>query len=327
MQTNIQRTGHIASLDLLRGIAALAVCFFHILANTAFEHIPIIKSILLKGYLGLALFFIISGFIIPYSMYMNKYTFKKFPRYMLKRSCRIEPPYIISFLLIVLMRFIHTAIHGGWYHLDLKQFLLHFFYLNQYFGKEAYTLVYWTLAIEFQYYIIIGLLFSLLMHKNKFIPLVLFFVWAYICWIIMLPYNFFIFQYGLLFMAGILIFLFKINHISIKIFLLFLGITLFLMYFKNGIDIVLTTLFATIVIFIVNKQWKVTNFLGMISFSLYLVHAEASGWLDLYIRDYIPNQLVLKLITLVFAFLFATGFYYLFERPAFKFSKKISYRN
>jgi len=246
---------------------------------------------------------------------------------MLKRSCRIEPPYIISFILIIIMRFVHTALHGGWYMIDWKQFFLHFFYLNQYFGKESYNVVYWTLAIEFQYYILIGILFSLLLSKNKILPLILFIIWALICWVVVLHYNFFIFQYGLLFMAGILIFLYKIKHVSLKTFFSFLFVTLLLMYFKNGLDVVLTTLFATLTIFFINKQWKVTNYLGMISFSLYLVHTEASGWLDIYIRDYIPNQIALKVITLLFAIAFATGFYYLFERPAFYFSKKISYRD
>ena len=165
------------------------------------------------------------------------------------------------------------------------------------------------------------------MNRKLVLPIIMFLFWSCICWIIALPYNFFIFQYGLLFMAGVLIFLYKINHISMKAFFFFLGVTLILMYFKNGLDVVLTTLFATLIIFMLNKQWKVTNFLGMISFSLYLVHLEASGWLEIYISNYIPNHIALKIVTLVFAIAFATGFYYLFERPAFKLSKKISYRN
>src|ERR1035437_4805455 len=257
---------HIPSLNLLRGIAALSVCCFHILPDGC-DNDQLIKSIFRKGYLGLDLFFVISGFIIPYSMYQNNYSIGKFHKFILKRSLRIEPPYIISFLLIICMRIVHVNIHNwqhgqdNWvYTHNWKQFGLHFFYLNQYFGYEAYNVVYWTLAIEFQFYILMGFLFPLILNRNKIAPLILLFIFCNLFWFLDLPYNWFIFQYGFLFLSGILIFLYTIKRISLSDFIILLGIVLTLMYYKNQLEVVLTTIFACASIILIRREWKVTNF-------------------------------------------------------------------
>ena len=117
---------HIASLDLLRGLAAMSVLAFHLLRDCPFEAVPVLKAMIDRGNLGLELFFFISGFIIPYSMYVNGYSTKDFPRYFLKRSCRIEIPYVASFLLVILMRVLHSIRYGDVYVPDWTQFFLHF---------------------------------------------------------------------------------------------------------------------------------------------------------------------------------------------------------
>jgi peptidoglycan/LPS O-acetylase OafA/YrhL len=333
MMQDLTGKKYISSLNLLRGFAALSVCCFHILAKDIFGEYSWIKAVFSKGYLGLDLFFIISGFVIPYSMYQNKYMLKKIHLYLLKRSIRIEPPYIISFLLIVAMRIIFVTLHN-WkfpqdhyvYEHNWKQFLLHFLYLNQYFGYESYTAVYWTLAIEFQFYILMGLLFPIMMISNKIIPVILLAVFCCLIWFLNLPYNWFIFQYGYLFIAGILTFLYYIKRFSFFSFFALLGIVLILMYFKNEIEVVITTLVAIAGILFIRKEWKITNFLGKISYSFYLVHFEAAGWFILYLTGVITNNLILRVTAVLFAILFATGFYYLFERPSLRLSKKISYR-
>lgn len=317
---------YISSLNLLRGLAAVFVCFFHTLPGS-FNEFPFLKCIFSSGYLGLDLFFVISGFIIPYSMYQNKYSIKSFPRFLLKRSLRIEPPYIISFILIVAMRYIHIYINNhSMYTNNWTQFGLHFLYLNQYFGYDSYNVVYWTLAIEFQFYILMGFLFPLIINQRKIIPLFLFVLFSAMCWFLNLHYNWFVFQYGYLFISGILIFLYVIKRISLAYFISLFVVILSLMYFKNGLDVLLTSIFACLAIILIKKEWKLTNFLGTISFSLYLTHTEASGWFILYLKNTIHNDICLRVAALLFALLFAIGFYYLFEKPALQLSKRIKYK-
>ncbi|MGZ3864936.1 MAG: acyltransferase family protein [Bacteroidia bacterium] len=322
---------HILSLNFLRGIAALSVCCFHILSE-GFDGYPELKALFSKGYLGLDLFFVISGFIIPYSMYQNGYSIDRFYQFIIKRSIRIEPPYIISFLLIIGMRILYTYIHNynnpsdHWvYTHDWMRFWLHFGYLNQYFGYEPYAAVYWTLAIEFQFYILMGVLFPLLLSNKKLVPLFVFLIFGGLSWFLDLKYNWFIFQYGFLFCTGILIFLYTINRISAARLVLLGGIVICLMYYKNGLEVSVTALFATACIIFIDKEWRISNFMGKISYSFYLIHGDAAGWFILLLGSSVTDNTLLRILAVIFAIVFAAVFYYLFERPALQFSKKIKY--
>jgi peptidoglycan/LPS O-acetylase OafA/YrhL len=287
---------------------------------------PVAKSIFSYGYLGLDLFFIISGFVIPYAMFRNNYELKKFPVFLLKRITRIEPPYIISFLLIILLRVIYAHINNGAYLMDWKQFGLHFFYLNQYFGYSSYTWVYWTLAIEFQFYLLIGILFPIITSSIKIFSLALFIFFCIVIWHLNLHYDWFVFQYGYLFITGILISLLTIRYISLRTFILLLIPLLILIYFKNGLPVLLTAVFGSICILTIKGQWKVTDFLGKISYSFYLVHLESAGWFINFMRPAITNEIALRICSILFALVFATAFYFLFERPSIKISKRIGFK-
>ena len=49
------------------------------------------------------------------------------------------------------------------------QLLLHLGYLNAFFNYDWSVALYWTLAIEFQFYLSIGLLFPLISHRSLLI--------------------------------------------------------------------------------------------------------------------------------------------------------------
>ena len=73
MDARPARQDHIATLDLLRLAAALAVVFFHYFFRGAAaegalaEGYPAVAPFALYGYLGVNLFFLISGFVIAWS--------------------------------------------------------------------------------------------------------------------------------------------------------------------------------------------------------------------------------------------------------------------
>jgi peptidoglycan/LPS O-acetylase OafA/YrhL len=61
-------------LDMLRGIASFAVCWFHLTnGNVAFLPAGILKSSGAYGWLGVEVFFVISGFVIPYALERSRY--------------------------------------------------------------------------------------------------------------------------------------------------------------------------------------------------------------------------------------------------------------
>src|SRR5207244_1915888 len=64
----------IEAIQGLRGLAAFSVCWFHFTnGNPTFLSPGILKSSGTLGGLGVEIFFVISGFIVPYSLYTSGY--------------------------------------------------------------------------------------------------------------------------------------------------------------------------------------------------------------------------------------------------------------
>ena len=165
--------GTIHSLTLLRAIAALMVCLFHFRGYLWHDENPnmFVKS-LNYGYLGVIMFFVISGFVIPYSMYVKKYQLKHFFQFLLKRTIRIEPPYIIYvFLLMAANYYTLVYLWGMPYPTTLKQFFLNITYLAPFFKVQWINIIFWTLAVEFQFYILTGLVYNIFVNKRFFLIL------------------------------------------------------------------------------------------------------------------------------------------------------------
>jgi proteic killer suppression protein len=91
------RNLNVPILDSLRAFAALSVCLFHFVCTTT-DYIKTqwILDIFSVGSYGVQLFFVISGFVIPWSMYNANFKINHFFKFALKRFSRLEPPYIAS---------------------------------------------------------------------------------------------------------------------------------------------------------------------------------------------------------------------------------------
>ena len=82
-------------IDGLRGIAAAMVTWFH-MTNTYSED-SWVRASGTFGFLGVEIFFVISGFIIPWSMNRAGYTIRTgFGSFLTKRVLRIEPPRLLA---------------------------------------------------------------------------------------------------------------------------------------------------------------------------------------------------------------------------------------
>src|SRR5919205_611382 len=153
--------------DALRGFAAAAVAWFHF-TNGNPSLLP--DDSLLKlsgryGWLGVEVFFVISGFVIPFALARAGYAPSNFGRFVLKRVARLDPPYLASIAFVLLAIYLTALAPGfGGQHFEFSWavLLLHLGYANVFFGRPWLNPVYWTLAVEFQYYLIVGLVFPLL---------------------------------------------------------------------------------------------------------------------------------------------------------------------
>ena len=148
------------SIEALRGVAALSVTWFH-LTNT--YQAGWVRSSGTMGWLGVEIFFVISGFVIPYSLHQSEYRSSNFPRFMLRRLVRLEPPYLASIALVVILTELSSRSPG----FAGSAFIIradpsHILYVIPLTEYSWVNVVYWSLAYEFVFYLVIGALWPIL---------------------------------------------------------------------------------------------------------------------------------------------------------------------
>src|SRR5437867_2467947 len=99
-------------LDALRGVAALAVVVLHMGPRGPFapelSHVvpaPLI-AIGARGFLGVEIFFVLSGFVIAMSMRDVRITPRFFGNFALRRSLRLDPPYLLTIAIVITITFL-----------------------------------------------------------------------------------------------------------------------------------------------------------------------------------------------------------------------------
>lgn len=271
-------TGRIASVDALRGLASLSVAWFHFTnANPALAP-GMLKASGAYGWLGVYIFFVISGFVIPYSLDKANYHPKQFGRFLTKRIARLDPPYLANMGFILLLAFIVPLVpgfRGPKPHFEALQLVAHVGYLNSVVGKQWINPVYWSLGIEFQYYLLIGLIFPLVSSGRATVR-------NTVLAVLVLP-GLFLRQVSLipvhlpLFVLGILTYQYKTGRLSKNFFLLGIALVSGLVGIRLGGAIGITCGVTALVIAFGRFAAKPLTWLGTISYSLYLMHVPVGG--------------------------------------------------
>lgn len=323
---------HIKILDFLRGIAALGVVLYHFATALPTLRLDVMSEILSYGKYGVQVFFVISGFIIPLSMFRSKYRINNFFRYLLKRWVRIDPPSYFSILMTVALYYAAVLILGrpiqgmSWPGLGFTAVFGNLTYTVPYLDTSWYNNVFWTLAIEFQFYIIIGLLFPLLIAKQKYsVPiLVSFLALGYI------P-AFWFFSFGSYFVLGIILFLHREKLLTKTWFWGLAGMSSIACLSQADIA---GFIFGAMTFFVIlsgtELNFKLTNYLGKISYSLYITHLVVGFVLEIVMKRIVnvhehPEGKVLLLVLYTFlAVIFARLFYELIEKRFIQYSKNVS---
>ena len=166
-------TTRLRSIDALRGIAALGVVFYHavdqsdkVVPGGVFKY-PVkgLQYVSSFGYVGVFLFFVISGFCIHLQWARaranNEEPTIRFGQFWKRRIRRLYPPYLIAIALFLLI----TAASIG---INVTRFfvydvVMHLLMLHNLDPKTCYSIngVFWTLAIEEQLYLAYFLLLFL----------------------------------------------------------------------------------------------------------------------------------------------------------------------
>lgn len=309
--------GHISVITFLRAIAAMGVCVVHLHYLCDFSKKPFVDKLFNLGMQGVPIFFVISGFIIPYSLWNSDYSSSKFFKFIGRRALRIDPPY-----LVIIAIALATSIFQG-LRIDIGQLLLHLFYLVPFTEKEWYSSVFWTLGIEFQFYIIMGLTFFLIKHTNIFILAAILLVISLYGYFIPFPnYEDFIVHHIHCFCIGILVLLKFKNRAPLV--LVHSLLALIAVYFCWRVSLItgLVPYLTAITILHINLRFIITDFLGKISYSLYLTHFLSAGLLWEILSPFSIDPLALLSILILFSIGCAYLFFILIEKPSITLSKK-----
>jgi peptidoglycan/LPS O-acetylase OafA/YrhL len=317
-------------LDSLRAFAALSVCLFHfVCTTTGYFKNGTLLSIFSVGKHGVEAFFVISGFVIPWSMYMGRYKLSNFFLFFLKRLSRLEPPYLVSVALAALFLFLRSVWIGtGEYTgLSFNRIALHVGYMIPFVkGYEWLNPVYWTLAIEFQYYLLMALVFVPFMKMNTFVRAVFYSVLlvagqfspshVIFCW---LPF----------FLPGIDLFLLKSGKINVKEYLFFSAALFSYLFFRfPAVSVFFALVPVVFVLFFSQKSVWGLNWIGKFSYSVYLIHPILGAAVVNVLSHYFTQPLQKALVVLVgLGFtLFCSWILYIFvEKPSKKFSASVRY--
>lgn len=320
-------------LDNLRAIAAWSVCLCHLICSTiGFINPKSITYIIFSyGSYGVQLFFVISGFIIPWSLYTANYKLKNVFRFLAKRFIRLEPPYIVSILITLSIGFLRKYSPAYNYYdvpISTKQLLLHIGYLVPFFKNVTWVNnIYWTLAIEFQYYLVIGIFYFLFISSKKtirFLAYSIFFILPYL-----IENQKFLPFWLPLFGIGILLFLFKTKQIK-KTELIIVSFIFYIhILFFNQLAAFIVVLFSEVVIiFMYNYSNKFLAYLGKTSYSVYLMHAIiGASAVNLLSHYSVTNldKIGIIIIGIIISFVSSQLMFLFIEQPSKNLSRKISY--
>jgi peptidoglycan/LPS O-acetylase OafA/YrhL len=177
----ITRDGRfIPEIDGLRFVAITSVFLFHLsleLQLRSGQIIPIdsrysgLFRIIGNGDCGVSLFFIVSGFVLALPFARHFFAGAQpvsLRKYFIRRLTRLEPPYLLSILLFVILLFVYTRRFsaGVLTHAAVTMLYLH----RLVYGERTFiNPVSWSLEIEIQFYILAPLFMQIYRVRGKLV--------------------------------------------------------------------------------------------------------------------------------------------------------------
>jgi peptidoglycan/LPS O-acetylase OafA/YrhL len=157
-------------LDGLRGLAALWVFALHVLMVSRLDMNLITPAhwLMRMGGTGVDVFFCLSAFLLTLPFLLQQKSGEAVDKktFYLRRATRIFPAYWLQCLLLALIFYSGLSKEIFWYAPALADWIAHaFLYLNAWPTSAALNPVWWTLPVEYGFYLLLPLLIPLLRGK------------------------------------------------------------------------------------------------------------------------------------------------------------------
>lgn len=315
-------SGRFDEIDVLRGAASLCVVGSHYTSHCVryFGEAPFHIG-LEYGFYAVKLFFIISGFVIYFTLDKSR-TMLDFA---FSRFARLYPAYVVA---LTLMMLVETKVFGGqmWW----GGYLANATMLQEFLGYDNLDNVFWSLTVEIAFYFQMAVLLGMgLMSRIE--PVALAWIAVACAWWgarnlfgIQLPellVRLYLLEYVPFFMAGIAFYLIgKSGRTPQRLAILVAALL------TEGLIHGAQAFFVAVVLFVLfaaaTAGWlrfavsRVTLWLGAVSYSLYISHRNIGySVLDFLHERGVPTSMALAL-TFCGALLLAAGLHYAVERPA-----------
>lgn len=343
----------------LRGVAAFSVLISH-LFETFWLHPKVAEDLTLcapldissvpwiieklgnmpyfyLGPIGVSLFFLISGFVIPYSLNSSSNS-----EFAIRRFLRIVPLYMIAFLITITAIYCCAHAHSIPFPYKIKKLLIHAVPgLRDLFHIPNIDGIIWTLEIEIKFYLLCILFRRWLFDARiLFLPIILLLTQLTLASFFSTNkiYELFIeCRYLSYILIGTSFYLVRLGKISLEVWTISL-IFIFGLLIRTASFIpdhpktifwtsclwsqgwaLLLFFGAATFPWLVN--WRILDFLAKISYPLYLIHAVPGFVIMVYLHRFEIHPLLISMIASAVVILAAWGLHILFEKPLLAFAK------
>lgn len=316
-----------ASLDALRALAALAVCFFHF-DSDSYVGLWWWSAFAGKGHLGVDIFFVVSGFIIPLTLIRTGYRLREIGSFLVARFIRLYPAYFLAGLSVMgfwYFRAMAAGFRGSPPSYTASQIVGNLFLVCSFTGQSWVIPVFWTLAIEAQFYLVLGLSLGGLSSRSKGVRLVILGLW--IAAPLLVGSGPTVFSWTALFAFGLIGCMLKVNLLSsLESGALVLAAFVAHALVRGGLSAGVGLLALLCIIVAPNIQSRVFVWIGSISYSLYLVHVPIGQRVfNLAGRFTIPTaaRIGVVVIAIAISIIGAALFFRFVEAPSHALSRKV----
>ena len=351
----VPKTHTYKSLDAWRGLASLWVVLYHtsaplsdkfnLSAQRAYD-LP------LNGYLGVSVFFVVSGYCIAHAAAqalgrtdgLKCYAAARFRR--IYWPCLFSLPFYLSLGMLAAFLVSHHILKSsalaqqGFSHQNVLYYLSNLTLTQIVFQQKFVSNVCWTLCYEVAFYVIVGLVITLkaVSEKQLLTTLHALTIATLAYWIVMPKVVIYPLDYWPLFGLGVLVYdLLKHRSLTAKLAFFIIG-SLFIVfallnisggYLGRGTRATFLTAFVTALLLwclhsydarlMRIKVVQALSWLGLFSYSLYLTHWLVVGLvLQTLVKLHHETPWLCLILCPLVSVAVAFGFYQLFERPFMK---------